>query len=94
MSRKTGGFGLLALAIAAAIALLLAASAWKRQGEAAIEVHGVLTRTSPTPRSSEPAGDAADAEPQRAGLPGVSDMQDATSDHSDRLQEALDATNP
>ena len=97
MSRKVGGFGLLALAIAAAIALLLAASAWRRQAETVLDVEGALVGTSSSsgngPTAHPPVSGGSDAL-DRSVLPGVNDMKNATTDHSDQLREALDATNP
>lgn len=86
--RRGLGIGLIVLVLALAIVLVLAARQWGESAQTAIDVQQVL--------EAPPAGGAAGAPPTPGSaedLPGLREMKGATGEHTDRLREALEATN-
>lgn len=86
MNRKGSGFGLVMLVVVMAIVLLLVAKAWKKHGAAAIEVS--------TPAGTFEVDDhgqtEAAGEVRSGGLPNLQQMRQNTTEHADRVQDALE----
>ena len=78
MKRSLGGFGLVMLVIVVAIVLILAARQWQAVAPVAAEI----------PASAGDTGESSDDD----GRPGLREMRANTSEHSDRVQDALAAT--
>lgn len=84
--KKGGGFGMVLLVVVLAIVLLLAARQWKAVAPTALEVHDGAVTMTPNVHGQAEAGEAL----QRGDLPGLGEMRQATDDHAQRVQDALE----
>lgn len=88
--RKGSGIGFIVLLIALAVVMVLAAKSWKSVAPTAMEVTGI---DAPAVTIDAHGQTEAAAELQHGGLPKLDEMRQETSDHSDTLREALEASN-
>ena len=86
MARKVGGIGILLLLVVAAIVLFLVARTWQTMAPTAEQIR-VLTET---PTAGSQGSDGA-SPAVRTERPGLEEMRESTSGHSDAVQEALSA---
>ena len=89
MARKGGGFGFVMLLVVVVAALWLTARAWEKSGASALALD---PSSSASTTGSPPARGQSDARDALGTLPDLGEMRDATSRHSDAVQEALVAT--
>lgn len=87
MARKGSGFGIVMLVVVMLAVLLLVAKSWKRVAPTAIQV------STPDGEISVSTPGAEGVANNPGGLPNLKQMQQSTSGHLDRVEDALEQTN-